>query len=322
MRGIADWTDMRSRSCARLMPVWLCAAALALNSAGCGYTILEHPDQGGGGRAAQSDGIRADVESPEAATPDDSESLARLDQEPALPPGHPPITRPEDWIGRSFLDHLVGEEDPLRFENIRSDRRILATSDHATLTLRVIVGGPAVADIWQLRIDEFGWVTAARWMQGDSGPQLDENLAAERAEFRLAYESEAALRTMLLALMPISQSKTRRIDDVAFRDIPLEFWPYDDPGMIEFSYRIERMDSIAPEDWPGGQLAVPVDLIQILIGTWDSAPPKEIQQLIWRTVDQQPLLIDIALLIEGIVLAWEVEGERHAALDLPLWVGR
>lgn len=302
--GIAD----PKSGAPRPVVVLLCAVVLTLAAAGCGYTVLEHPDQ----------------KSPQGGTGggQTTEDFGPPGEEPALPPGHPPIPEPVDWVGRSFLDELVGEAEPLRFENIRGNRGILIPSEHALFTLRVTIGGPAATDIWQIRMDEFGWVTASRWVQGDAGPQLDENLASESVEFRLDRTSESALRAMMIGLLPLSLPRTRNIPQVQMRDIPLEFWPYDDPGLIELDYRIERLDTIAPEDWPGGRIAAPLDLIQVLIGTWDSPPPKGIEEMVWNTADSYPLLIDLALLVEGVVLAWEIEGPGGEEIDLPLRVGR
>jgi hypothetical protein len=288
----------------------LFGAILILSPASCGYTVLKHDEPARSPAPGQT------------AEPSPGAEIEGSGEELVLPPGHPPILTEEDWIGRSFLDNILGDDEPLRFENLRADPRILMPSDHALITLRVTMGGPAVADIWQLRIDEFGWVTMARWLQGSADPELDEGLAADRVEFRLDRASEAALRAMLIAVMPISQEKPSRVPSTYLRDLPLEFWPHDDPGLIEIDYRIERLDATSPEDWPGGKVLAPVDLIQVLIGTWDDEPPDEILELMRRTIEARPSLIDLGLLIEGLVLAWEVEGERQREIDLPLRVGR
>jgi hypothetical protein len=312
MIGIADPVVLRCAKtpiALRIAGLLLCMG-LVLYPAGCGYTVLKH------GEPAKSPAPE------EAGAPAPGAEIAAPDEALVLPPGHPPILTEEDWIGRSFLDNIVGDDEPLRFENLRADPRIMMPTDHALITLRVTMGGPAVADIWQLRIDEFGWVTMARWLQGSADPELDEGLAADRVEFRLDRASEAALRAMLIAVMPISQDRPSRVPSTYLRGLPLEFWPHEDPGLIEIDYRIERLDATSPEDWPGGKVVAPVDLLQVLIGTWDGEPPEEVLELVRRTVEARPSLIDLGLLVEGLVLAWEVEGNRQGEIDLPLRVGR
>jgi len=283
------------------------ACALVIALTGCGYTILEHPQE-----AVQIE-------------PEETEQTALPAgdvDELVLPPGHPLILDPEDWVGRSFLDDLVGMADPLRFENLRASMIAPATFEHATLTVRITIGGPGVLDIWQIRMDEFGWTTAAHWTQGQAGPELDEALAPDRVEFRIERESEAALRTMMIDLLPQIRRVSKVIRPQRLEHVPLELWPYDEPGLIEIDYRIETLDTLNPEDWPGGRLSAQLDMIQVLIGTWDTAPPLELQRAVWALARDRALLLNMALLIEGIVLAWEVEGHDQEAVDLPLWVGR
>ena len=118
-------------------------ALIALVLSGCGYTVVK--------------------DSPEPDVQMDVADSLYVPEDPGaeLPPGHPPIPDPADWVGLSFLDMIVGEEEPLRFENLRADRSILFPTEHAYLTLRITLGDPIDATIWQLRIDEFGWFTAA-----------------------------------------------------------------------------------------------------------------------------------------------------------------
>lgn len=268
---------------------------LALTVSGCSYTILERP-----------------AERP----------VAAEDEELVLPPGHPPIDTAEDWAGRSFLDEYIGQYDPLRFEIVRANTTHITPSRHATYTLRITLGTGAVADIWQIRVNDFGWVTASYWMQGTADPDLDELHAQRRAEFRLDRQSEEALRTMLLAMMPISQNRPQRISPSRRQRLPAQFWHHDESGLVELTYRIERMDRLTEEDWPGGMVSAPLDLLQLLIRTWDSPPPRELKEYAREVIFQYPMLVNIAMLAEGLVLAWEIEGEGLEEIDLPLKVGR
>jgi hypothetical protein len=290
------------------LPVFLSVLLAALLPAGCGYTVLEHPAPAPG---VDSLSVAADS----LALPDTGLALD-------LPPGHPPIDQPEDWTGRSFLDFLVGEDEPLRFENMRAQLEARAPGEHAIITLRISLGGPAVMDIWQIRVDEFGWVVGAHWTQGAAEPELDENMAHQRGEFRLDRASESALRAMADILLPKSRERSRTVPPLDLRDVPIEMWPYEDPGLIELDYRIERLDLVDPKDWPGGRIAAPLDVIQVLIGTWDTPPPVPLRRLVRRTVAAYPALIDMALMVEGVVLLWEVEGRGQPDIDLPLRVGR
>ncbi len=285
-----------------LLVLWVLVFLIA-HLAGCGYTVLEHPEsgptsQGGSGAVRQ------------------------------LPPGHPPIDEPvpleeeTSWEGRSFLDALVGEDDPLRFENVRGDRSMRLPSQHSQITLRMTLGGPAVSDIWQVRVDEYGWAVVAHWTQAAGDFELDDTQATERAEFRLARESESALRAMLLAMMPIADGQTRRIPEVQLRNVPLDLWTFDESGLLELSYRIETLDRLTAEEWPGGMVTAPLELVQVLLGTWDSAPPPDLRDLVQANVTQHPLLVDLTMMVEGLVLAWEVEGPEERTLELPLQVGR
>ena len=317
----------RLRAACVLLFVW------TLFLAGCGYTVIKH--EGGNPQA----GDTQDDNAPNASTKagqsrepgsaserDTADSTAWLenwesDLEGQLPPGHPPVYA-EDWIGRSFLDHIVGEDYDLRFENLRRDPLAKAPSLHAIVTVRITLGGPAVADIWQIRMDEFGWVTASHWMQGSAGPTLDETTATEKAEFRLERQSESALRELIIELLP--RTENPRLTDLPqlFRSLPPERWPYADAGLIEFEYCIESLGLVSQQDWPGGRVRARLDLIQLLIGTWDSEPPLELRgQLAW-VVRRHPEVVNIALLAEAIALAWEVEGYGAGPVDLPLWVGR
>jgi len=289
---------------------------------GCGYTILEQP-RSAGDRTAPAAETSVSATGKDEARPD-STALATEGEieELVLPPGHPLILEPEDWVGRSFLDNVAGESDPLRFENMRANLPAPGTYEHAALTLRITVGGPAVMDIWQVRSDEFGWVTAARWTQGQAGPTLDEGMAADRAEFRLARESEAALRAMMIQLLPKVPHSAQAVRPTRLDEIPLEFWPYEEPGLLEIEYRIETPTALGAGDWPGGKLSVPLDLMQVMIGTWEGEPPLELQRQIWWVTHERPLIINLAMFVEGVVLAWEVEGLNQETIALPLWVGR
>lgn len=287
-----------------LLVLWVLLFLIA-HLAGCGYTILEHP-QGSPGPTAQGG----------------------TGTGPQLPPGHPPIDEllpleeETSWEGRSFLDALVGEQDPLRFENVRNDKSMRLPSQHSQITLRMTLGGPALSDIWQVRVDEYGWVVVAHWTQAAGDFELDDTQATERAEFRLARESESALRAMLLAMMPIADDRTRSIPEVRLRDVPLELWTFDESGLLELSYRIETLDRVTAEEWPGGKVTAPLVLVQVLLGTWDSPPPADLRDLVQANVTQHPLLVDLAMMVEGLILAWEVEGPEERTLELPLHVGR
>ncbi len=301
-------SDRTGRLATGRLIIVLAAILLAALSAttGCGYTVLE----------------RSPASEPPPPQRDADGNLI-------LPPGHPPIDeaqpqwRDEDWEGRSFLDHIVGESDPLRFENVRGAKGIRAPSQHAQITLRMRAGGPAVSDVWQIRLDEFGWVTVSKWVQPSSGPQLDEDHAALREEFRLEQESEAALRLMLISMLPISETRARRVPEIKLLGMPDEFWPYPEPGLMELDYRIEVLDALRSDEWPRGTAQAPLDIIEVLIGTWDTAPPPELVMLVRDAVSLHPLLVDLAMIVEGLVLAWEVEGPgAESPLELPLRVGR
>jgi len=287
-----------------LLILWVLLFLIA-HLAGCGYTVLEHPDSQSGAR------------------PGGSSSGPRH-----LPPGHPPIDDLDpmaamtSWEGRSFLDALVGTSDPLRFENVRGLRSMGLPAERSQITLRMTIGGPALSDVWQLRVDEFGWVVAAHWLQAAAGPVLDENQASDRAEFRMARESESALRAMLLATMPVSTDPPRRLPQVSLRNVPLELWSFDESGLLELTYRIETLSGVTSEEWPGGGVTAPMDLLEILIATWDSRPPDDLQDLVNVTATKHPQLIDLAMLVEGLILVWEVEGPEERSFELPLHVGR
>lgn len=287
-----------------LLVVWVLLFLIA-HLTGCGYTILEHP-----------------ASAPGAGAPDKGAA------EPQLPPGHPPIddlvqlAEPESWEGLSFLDAIVGEDDPLRFENVRNDRSMRLPSQHSQITLRLTQGGPAVSRIWQLRVDEHGWVVVSHWTQPSSGFELNEDQAAERAEFRLSRESEAALRAMLLAMMPIADGRTHRVSRPDPSHVPIDQWTFDETGLLELDYRIETLDRVDSAGWPGGAVAAPLDLVQLLLSTWDAPPPAELRDLVNAAVAPSQLLLDLAMLVEGLVLAWEVEGPADPTLTLPLRVGR
>jgi hypothetical protein len=288
----------------------LLAIAFLGGCSGCGYTVVHGPESG----PAQS----ADEDPVAARDTTDVET----DEHPALPPGHPLLIDPDEWIGRSFLDDIVGESDPLRFENVRREIIAPATLAHAVLTLRLTVGGPAVSDVWQIHMDEFGWVTVARWLQASSGPELDEGLAADRVEFRLERASEAALRQMIIALLPGAPARPARIPHRQLRHVPPGLWPYENPGLVELDYRVETLQTVGPQEWPGGRLSAPLDFIQLLIGTWDEPPAIGLQQEVWRLAQERPSLVDLATVIEGLVLACEVEGPDLERIHLPLWIGR
>ncbi len=287
-----------------LLVFWVLLFLIA-HLAGCGYTILEHPESG---------------------PVPPSQGAAGTGRQ--LPPGHPPIDdlvpleEETAWEGRSFLDALVGENDPLRFENVRADRSMRLPSQHSQITLRMTMGGPAVSDVWQLRVDDYGWVVVAHWTQAAGDFELDDTQATERAEFRLARESESALRAMLLAMMPVADGQTRRIPEVHLQNVPLELWTFDESGLLELRYRIETLDGLTAEEWPGGAVTAPLDLLQVLLGTWDSPPPSDLRDLVQASVRQHPLLVDLAMMVEGLILAWEVEGPEERTVELPLHVGR
>jgi hypothetical protein len=274
-----------------------CATALL---AGCGYTVI----RGAPGGAADS-------------TQSDRGTIDRTQ----LPPGHPRIELPEDWIGQSFLDRYLGVDEPLRFESMRARPGAGAPSEKAIITCRIVVGGPTLADVWQIRMDTFGWVTAAYWAQGAAGPQLDDLLATRREEFRLEPQSEQALRAMVIRLLPQSDHPGTVQLEAAPR-VPRELWPYEDPGTIEIDYRIETLDRADPSTWPGGRVTAPLDITQLLIATWDDVPPLELRRAARTLMEHEPLLVDVALLAEAIALALEVEGSGGERLDLPLRVGR
>lgn len=292
---------------------WVAAISLMALVAlpGCGYTVLRDP------AAQQSSAAIADTSQ---AMPDSADTSYAGQFN--FPPNHPKLIEPGDWNGRSFLDDIVGEDDPVRFENMRRELVAPATLEHATLTLRITAGGPAVRDVWQIRMDEFGWMTAAHWLQAHTGPELDESLAADRVEFRLDRSSEAALRQMMIELLPAVPAPRETVRPKEIHNVPSELWPYDDPGLAEVEYHVETFGTLGPEDWPGGYLSVPLDLIEILIGTWKGAPDPVLHQEVWFLAQDRPLLLDLAIFIEGVVLAWEVEGNDQQRVGLPLRVGR
>ncbi len=276
----------------------VCAAALL---SGCGYTVIRGTPDAGASDSTQSD----------------RGAIDRMQ----LPPGHPKIDQPEDWIGQSFLDHFLGPDEPLRFESVRARPGAGAPSEKAIITYRIVVGGPTLADVWQIRMDAFGWVTAAYWAQGAAGPQLDELLATRREEFRLEPQSEQALRAMAIQLLPQSD-RPGEVHLGTPPRVPRELWPFDDPGTIEIEYRIETLDRADPSTWPGGSVIAPLDITQLLIATWDGVPPLELRRAARELMESQPLLVNVALLAEAIALALEVEGSGDERLDLPLRVGR
>jgi hypothetical protein len=282
-------------------------ALLALGLAGCGYTRLRAP----GPPAAVADTSRTTGSTPEP------------DVDPAaLPPDHPRILSDAEWEGRSLLDDIVGEDDPLRFENLRRMPQARDALPHADVTFRMQLGGPVVTRIWEIRMDRFGWVTAAHWTQGDVGPRLDASLAARRAEFRPSRESESALREILVQLLPPRErASVRRPERVG--GMPFELWPYDDSGVIRIDYRTEVPTAVSVDEWPGGSVEAPLDLVELLIRTWDGPPPPELRRLAHGLARRLPALVDAALLVEALVLTWEIEGfEQRESLELPLGVGR
>jgi len=285
-------------------------ALAAVLVAGCGYTQLRTPGSGGSASGAPDDSTAIESSTSGNGTLDMSQ----------LPPNHPHILSAEEWDGRSLLDDIVGEDDPLRFENLRRHPAARDPSAHAEITFRITLGGPAIYRIWQIHMDQFGWVKAAYWTQGEAGPQLDETLASQRAEFRLARESESALREMAIQLLPLSDTpRIAKPDRPA--SLPIELWPYEDPGRIDIEYRVETLTAASPEDWPGGSVSAPLDLVQMLIQTWDGPPPRELRRLARVMAERSPMMIDVAMLAEALVLAWEVEGYDQAErLELPLRV--
>lgn len=301
MRSLSPTTPVSSAWIRVAVSRALCplACAVCVLLAGCGYTVLEDPNR-----------------TPEVT----AEPPAAAIEDGDLPPGHPPIDEPPEWAGRSFLDEIVGIEEPYRFENVRRLDHLNLPSEKAQLTLRMHVGSSAVADIWQIRVDEFGWATVSRWMQGATGPKLDEALASRRVEFRLNHASEAALRIMILGLLP-DMERARTFPSLNFHGLEHEMWHYSESGLLTLDYRVESLSRIE-EDWPGGNLKGPLDLIQLLIGTWDSPPPEELQALIYRVTQDYPSLVPVAMMVEALVLIWEVEGTEQDRIELPLEVGR
>jgi hypothetical protein len=282
-------------------------ALAAVLLAGCGYTQLRAPGDGALASGATGDST---------AIASDSTTLDLS----RLPPNHPRILSAEEWEGRSLLDDIVGEDDPLRFESLRRHPAARDPNAHAEITFRITLGGPAIARIWQIHMDQFGWVKAAYWTQGEAGPRLDESLAAQRAEFRLARESESALREMAIQLLPVNEAPQIAKPDRPL-SLPTSLWPYDDPGRIDIEYRIETLTAVSPEDWPGGSVSAPLDLIELLIQTWDAPPPRDLRRLARAMAERSPMMIDVAMLAEALVLAWEVEGYDQAdRLELPLHV--
>ncbi len=239
-----------------------------------------------------------------------------------LPPGHPPIDNLDRWIGRSMLDEFIGEDEPLRFENLRVNKQILFPAENGLFELTIKIGSRSVYDCWHLTIDDFGWFVGARWQQGDAGPQLDDFNASERAEFRLDRDSEAALHTMVIALLPVDDPRDVRIALPERLNLPEHIWAHNGSGIIEFSYQLKQTGMIDKSEWPGGTITLPADIIQLLIGTWSDPPPPELVKAVFTEVERKPMLIDIALLVEGIILAWEVEGEEEDVISLPLRVLR
>lgn len=277
---------------------------LALFIAGCGYTVLKDPNQ----------------PTPRSNAQEKLQRQAPREPESELPAGHPPIDDADEWLGRSFLDFLVGEDDAYRFENVREMRHIDLPNEHAELTFKLQVGSSAVSDVWQIRVDEFGWMSVARWVQGAGGPEVDETMATRRIELRLDRASEAALRFMVIGLLPNLETR-RHVPDLEFYDLARDMWHHQDTGLMTLDYRIEALDRLR-EDWPGGEVKRRLDLIQILIGTWDRPPPDELVNLVYHWAGQDPALLRIAMLAEALVLAWEVEGEDQEHIELPLKVGR
>lgn len=278
--------------------------------AGCGYTQLRAPGSGAPVSGAPGDSTAIGATASGGAALD----LSRL------PPNHPHILSAEEWAGRSLLDDVVGEDEPLRFENLRRHPAAQDPGAHAEITFRITLGGPAIARIWQIHMDQFGWVKAAFWTQGEAGPRLDESLAAQRAEFRLARESESALREMVIQRLPANRDH-RVVKPDRPGSLPIDLWPYEDPGRIDIEYRIETLDAASPETWPGGSVSAPLDLVEVLIRTWDRPPPLDLRRLARTMATRSPLMIDIAMLAEALVLAWEVEGYDQAdRLELPLHV--
>ena len=105
-------------------------------------------------------------------------------------------------------------------------------------------------------------------------------------------------------------------------DLPEQIWGNNEPGMIEFSYQLRQTGMTDKSEWPGGTITLPADIVQLLIGTWSDPPPPELVKAVFAEVEHEPMLLNIALLVEGIVLAWEVEGEEEDAISLPLRVLR
>ncbi len=288
----------------RLLPIMLMLAS----TAGCGYTVLER-------RAA-----------PEEKDAPPGQIIHTPEGPVELPPGHPPIADPlsdEEWIGTSFLDHLVGEYEPLRFESIRGNDNLVTPPQHVELQLKMTIGEFGTEDVWRVRMDQFGWITTALWTIGSAGNQPDEGLAQARDEFRLDRQSEEALRAMVIALLPATPTLSRRLPKLPPYDAPPDFWPYfNEPGLLEVSYAVEQLDTASPSQWPGGTLIAQFDLISLLIGTWDSAPPEDLVEMVWGLVTEYPLLLDVAMVAEAVVLAWEIEGPEDPEVELPIRVGR
>ena len=296
-----------SRTLRAVVPLIALASLLASASPGCGYTVLKGGEVSGGETAPAS--------RPRAGAVAESE----------LPPGHPPIDAPEDWIGRSLLDDLLGDKEPLRFENMRAQRGAGAPGGKAIVTVRMITGDPALAAIWQIRMDAFGWVTATYWAQGAAGPRLDDLLATRRAE---EFPSSARERGCAARDGDVALPRRRPTHAHA----PARVLPAHSAGALaaqrsgaardRLPHRDDRPRRSGRAASAGGQATVPLSLVQLLIGTWDDVPPRALRRAARDLAASQPLLVGAALLAEGIVLALEVEGPPDQELELPLRVGR
>ena len=290
----------------RLLRLLIFCLVISLGlSSGC-YTQLQH----------------AKKSPPAAGQIADDLSTTESQETPDLPPGHPPIDNLDRWVGQSMLDEFIGADEPLRFENLRVNKQILLPAENGLFEVTIKIGESILYDCWHLTIDDFGWMVGAYWMQSGTGPQLDDGTASKRSEFRLDRDSEAALHTMVVALLPTDNPEDKLIPLPLWPDLPDKIWEYNDAGVIEFSYQLKLMGMVDKSEWPGGTIIVPAIVIQLLIGTWTDPPPPELVNMVFEEVERHPVLIDIALLIEGIILAWEVEGDQKDTINLPLRVLR
>ncbi len=281
----------------------LACLLLAGATAGCGYTVLKMPGSGVGG--ADSTATKA-------------QEVGSHDPPAKMPAFHPRLLDPQEWPGCSFLDDILGEDDPLRFEYVREDPAARLPTKSATLRARFILGGEAQAEVWELRMDRFGHLS----MLHGTGQRVLEApsrwLGTEVGSFRLEHQSECALRIMILELLPLDCTwcRSRRLEDV--RRLPPSLWPDQIEGWIEIEYHIETWTATQPSEWPGGTVRVPLDPVRLLVETWSEEPPLDLRRAVWAMVREEPHLLDLARIVEAIVLAWTVENPDPEASAFPV----